>query len=178
MLEAAVMKVDTVIVYIVRSDVHLGDAVGGATATKACGFELPGSVTVVDLKYLDDEFLLVLCNQRGAIRLPDQIVEYANGEIDEPRSVLLRIAYQSPHMPYQAQIEGRTPPVLNLDGTGDGRIASCYSFSHMSGFIPIQMEVQKASTLRGEVPARICLLGRDRTMLKTYSVSNDLDEVH
>ncbi|KAL2141101.1 hypothetical protein VTI28DRAFT_2791 [Corynascus sepedonium] len=158
---AVVAENDKSKIYVVRSDVHLGDAIGGATATKACGFELPGSVTVVDLKYLDDEFLLVLCNQR-----------------DEPRSVLLRIAYQSPHMPYQAQIEGRTPPVLNLDGTGDGRIASCYSFSHMSGFTPIQMEVQKASTLRGEVPARICLLGRDRTMLKTYSVSSDLDEVH
>ena len=35
---------------------------------------------------------------------------------------------------------------------------------------PVKMEVHEARDVRGETPARICLLGRNRTALWTFSV--------
>ena len=54
-------------------------------------------------------------------------------------------------------------------------MSSCFAFSHISGFTPGQMEVQRASKLRGGIPARVCLLGRDRAMYKTYALPENLD---
>lgn len=42
--------------------------------------------------------------------------------------------------------------------------------------MPIQMEVQRASKTRGELPARVCLLGRDRTVYKTYALPDHFEE--
>lgn len=83
--------------------------------------------------------------------------------------------YQSAHMSYQQYTAGSCPPVLQLDAIGNADIGSCFAFSHMSGFTPVQMEVQRASKLRGEMPARVCLLGRDRAMLKTYALPDGQD---
>lgn len=99
----------------------------------------------------------------------------ANEQTEEPKAVLLRIAYQSARMPYQEHIEGQMPPMLELDGTGKDAFISCYAFSNASGFMPIQMEVQRASKLRGEIPPRVCLLGRDKAVLRTYALPNALD---
>ncbi|KAK4139300.1 anaphase-promoting complex, cyclosome, subunit 4-domain-containing protein [Dichotomopilus funicola] len=146
-------------VYIIRSETPLGNSEGGPISATACGLGLPDGVAIVDLKYLDDKSLLILCAQK-----------------EEPKSVLLRVAYQSSHMPYREYAEGQAPTVLELDGTGSEGVTSCFAFSSISGFTPIQLEVQKASKLRGDMPARACLLGRDRAMVKTYALPADMDE--
>ncbi|KAK4044627.1 anaphase-promoting complex, cyclosome, subunit 4-domain-containing protein [Parachaetomium inaequale] len=163
-------------IYITRSDVPLDSAVSGPTSTRACGLGLPQGVVIVDFKYLDDKSLLVLCSQKGETEQSSEAAGRANNQPEEPRSVLLRIAYRSPHMPYQGHSGGQLPSVLELNSTGSEQASSCFAFSHMSGFTPIQMEVQRASKLRGEIPARVCLLGRDRAMYKTYALPEDLDD--
>lgn len=97
----------------------------------------------------------------------------ANKHPEEPGSVLVRIAYQSASVPYQEYREGQCPPVLRLDSAEGEGICSYFGFSQMAGFTPIQMEVQRASTLRGEIPGRVCLLGRDRALCKTYALPED-----
>jgi anaphase-promoting complex subunit 4 len=131
-------------------------------------------VAIVDFKYIDDKSLLVLCSQKGKDQSLRETAVRANNQPEEPRSVLLRIAYRSPRMPFQGHTEGQLPSVLELSSTGSEGVSSCFAFSHMSGFTPIQMEVQRASNLRGEISARVCLLGRDRAMLKTYALPEDL----
>jgi len=42
-----------------------------------------------------------------------------------------------------------------------------------AGFTAIQMEVQNTSKTRGNIPARVCLLGRDKAMLLTYALPED-----
>jgi anaphase-promoting complex subunit 4 len=79
-------------------------------------------------------------------------------------------------MPYQEYTAGQCPPTLELDGTGSEGISSCFAFSSMSGFTPIHMEVQRTSKLRGEIPARVCLLGRDRAMYKIYALPEDMEQ--
>jgi anaphase-promoting complex subunit 4 len=135
---------------------------------------LPNGVTIVDLKYLDDKSLLVLCGQKGETRPSNEAVGGANNKPEEPKSVLLRIAYQSPQMVYQGYTKGQTPPILDFNGTQSAGLGSCLAFSHISGFTPIQMVVQRPSKLRGEIPARVCLLGRDKAVYKTYTFPNDL----
>jgi anaphase-promoting complex subunit 4 len=152
--------------------------VSGARSTKACGLGLPQGVAIVDFSFLDDKSLLVLCSQKGQTSLPERTLRasHANKHTEEPKSVLLRIAYQSSHMPYQEYVAGQTPSILELDGTGSEGVSACFAFSQISGFTPIQMEAQKASDLRGEIPARICLLGRDRAVYKTYVLPEAWDE--
>jgi anaphase-promoting complex subunit 4 len=50
---------------------------------------------------------------------------------------------------------------------------SSLAFSRSSGFTPIQMEVQRGSKARGYIPARVCLLGRDKSVYKTYALPED-----
>ncbi|KAK3295716.1 anaphase-promoting complex, cyclosome, subunit 4-domain-containing protein [Chaetomium fimeti] len=156
---AIVAEDDKSKICIIRTDVPLEASANNPTSTRACVLGLPDGVTIVDLEYLDDKSLLVLCNRK-----------------EEPRSVLLRIAYQSPHMLYQGYTKGQTPPVLGFNGTNSAGLGSCIAFSHMSSFTPIQMVVQRPSKLRGEIPARVCLLGRDKAMYKTYALPDDLDD--
>lgn len=101
---------------------------------------------------------------------------YANQHAEEPRSVLLRIAYQSTHIPYQEYVEGQIPSVMGLDGTGTEGVSACFAFCHMAGFTPVQMEVQRASKLREDIGARACILGRDRRAYKTFDLPEDWDE--
>ncbi|KAK4156712.1 anaphase-promoting complex, cyclosome, subunit 4-domain-containing protein [Chaetomidium leptoderma] len=163
-------------IYITRSLVPLVNGVSGPASTTACGLGLPEGVAIFDIKYLDDKTLLVLCGQKGVFHSNHQVKACrANEPSEEPRSVLLRIAYQSAPMPYQKYTEGQCPSVLELSGTGSEGLSSCFAFSHLSGFTPVQMEVQRASRLRGEIPARVCLLGRDRAMYKIYALPDDLD---
>ncbi|KAK4106231.1 hypothetical protein N658DRAFT_490835 [Parathielavia hyrcaniae] len=145
-------------VYIFRSRVP-ADNGGAGPASTACGIGLPQGVTIVDFKFLDDRYLMVLCSQN-----------------EEPRSVVVRIAYQSARIPYEEYAVGQCPSMLDLDGTGNEGFTSCYAFSSMSGFAPIQMEVQRASKLRGEMPARVCLLGRDRALYKIYALPEDTEQ--
>ena len=90
--------------------------------------------------------------------------------------MLVRIAYQSAQLPYHEYAEGNCPPVVELNSARSGGPGSYFAFCHISGFIPTQMEVQRASQVRGEIPARVCLLGRDKTVYKMYALPDDLAE--
>ncbi|AEO68807.1 uncharacterized protein THITE_2118487 [Thermothielavioides terrestris NRRL 8126] len=139
-------------IYVIRSDVAVENGVDRPSLTRACGFRLPQKATIVDFKYLDDETLLVLCSRT-----------------EEPSSVLLRIAYNSADVRYQEYTPGQRPTVVALTD----RVGSYFAFSDVAGFTPSQMEVQRPSKLRGEMPARVCLLGHDRAMYKVYAFPAD-----
>ncbi|KAL2125954.1 hypothetical protein VTI74DRAFT_2149 [Chaetomium olivicolor] len=139
-------------IYVMRSVVPL-DGSNSPASTKACGIGLPKGTAIVDFRFLDNKSLLLLCSRT-----------------EEPRSVLLRIAYQSVQMPYQDYTPGQCPSTVELSHV----IGSYFALSHLSGFSPTQMDVQQASNLRGEIPARVCFLGRDKAMYKTYALPEDL----
>ena len=41
------------------------------------------------------------------------------------------------------------------------------------GFVPVQMEVQEASSERGYIPPRVCLLGNDEQTYKVFALPDD-----
>ncbi|KAM7209237.1 Anaphase-promoting complex, cyclosome, subunit 4 domain containing protein [Naviculisporaceae sp. PSN 640] len=126
----------------ISSDVHLDTAV----------LKLPDEGTIIDLKFLDDSSLLVLCRQK-----------------ESATPVLLRADYQSGKVKYSTS-QRRSTAVSD-------RIWTTVGFSDMTGFVPVQMEVQKASNLRDWIPARVCLLGRDNAAYRTYQLPVDWDAV-
>ncbi|KAL2261496.1 hypothetical protein VTK26DRAFT_4032 [Humicola hyalothermophila] len=146
-------------IYLIRADMPIDNGVSGRVSLRACGLGLPGGVTIVDFKFLDGKSLLVLCSQK-----------------EEPHAVLLGIAYRSAQLPYQAYVEGQCPPVVDINAAGSAGPSSYFAFPHISGFVPEQMEVQRKSNLRGEIPARVCLLGRDKAVYKTYALPDNLTD--
>jgi anaphase-promoting complex subunit 4 len=41
-------------------------------------------------------------------------------------------------------------------------------------FAPVQMEIQEASSERGHIPARVCLLGRDGQTYRVFALPEKL----
>lgn len=161
-------------VYLIRADIPIIDGVSGPALARACGFELPVDAAIVDFRFLDDKSLLLLCNRGGMLRILRGTASHANDNPEEPKPALLHIAYQSANVPYREYTEGRRPPVMELDNIGDDGLSSWFGFSNASGFAPVHMEVQRANNLKGEIPARICLLGRDRMVYKIYALPEEL----
>ncbi|KXX79069.1 Anaphase-promoting complex subunit 4 [Madurella mycetomatis] len=162
------------LVYLIRADIPIINGVSGPALARACGFGVPVDTTIVDFRFLDDKSLLLLCSRGGMLRTLREAASHANDDPEEPKPALLHIAYQSANVPYREYTEGRRPPVMELDNIGDDGFSSWFGFSSASSFAPAHMEVQRANDLRGEIPARICLLGRDRMVYKIYALPEEL----
>lgn len=130
----------------------------GSPFTEAVGVKLMTGATIIDFSFLDEKSLLLLCH-----------IE------EEPYHVLIRVAYRK--IQYEPVQEGQLPLVLEV-GTRphDDGIFPQFGFAHMTDFTPIQMEVLKANDLRGDLPARVCLVGRDRAIYKTYRLPEGWDK--
>lgn len=134
------------------------NGISGVPSTRGCGVVLPSDTNVVDFKFLNGSGLLVLCHRK-----------------QEPAYVLLRILHQASAFPYTSSQGSQSLRWLDLgnipdDGKG---VYLTYSFSRMGAFTPVQMEVLKESKARGDIPARVCLLGRDRAHCKVYALPED-----
>ncbi|KAK3504548.1 anaphase-promoting complex, cyclosome, subunit 4-domain-containing protein [Neurospora crassa] len=152
---ATVPESDKNKIFIVRSAIPVANGVSGTASSSACSLVLPNGASVVDIKFLDDESLLVLSQLK-----------------DEQSHALVRIGYQSPNLTYSAYEVGERPQAIDIGGP---EVPYVPLFFDAVGFMPIQMEVQQASKTRGELPARVCLLGRDRTAYKTYALPGQFE---
>lgn len=92
-------------------------------------------------------------------------------ELDvEPDSayILLNIPFQS--LSYTAYENNRVPEPLRIAEEDIGDVFSPANFGQMLSFAPTQMQVVEASSSRGDMPARVCLLGRDRSTYKVFAL--------
>jgi anaphase-promoting complex subunit 4 len=95
----------------------------------------------------------------------------ANVSAASPTPLLVRLEYQSESLPLVEYKQGQVPPTWNMDRAKSGDdILSCMTFSHVSGFTPVQMDVQRSTSSRGEIPARVCLLGTDKSTYKVFAL--------
>ncbi|KAK4218072.1 anaphase-promoting complex, cyclosome, subunit 4-domain-containing protein [Rhypophila decipiens] len=138
-------------VNIFRATATITNGISGDASVAVTNIGLPDSGTIVDMKFLDDTSLLVLSRQKGPAAY-----------------VLLRADYQSSQLSYTAS--SATVVTAVKDG-----IWTTLGFSDMTAFVPIQMEVQKSSSARGEIAGRVCLLGRDNAAYRTYALPEDWD---
>ncbi|KAK3333189.1 anaphase-promoting complex, cyclosome, subunit 4-domain-containing protein [Cercophora scortea] len=153
---AIVPESDKSKVYIIRTLVNISNGTSAVSPTEALGVELPKGITIVDFKFLDDMNLLMLCHQN-----------------DEAGPILLKLVYRARSMIYQDYTIGEAPQTEKLGTPQTGSAFSAFRFSDVAGFAPVQMDVQRGSKAKGEMPARVCLLGRDKTVYKTYALPAD-----
>jgi anaphase-promoting complex subunit 4 len=130
-----------------------------------------GSRTLIDFKFLNDESLIVLCTQGTSSHFlpstPTQPpISNPFHSLDNVPSVLW-VPIQRDRLPY-----GTYDPA---DPTGTTQVVSAdpfelYSFPDTPVLRPVRMDVCDKSNVRGEVPARICLLESNCTTLRTFAL--------
>ncbi|KAK5654122.1 hypothetical protein OQA88_7553 [Cercophora sp. LCS_1] len=172
---AFVSEDDKTKVHLFQTDIAIVNGISDVPKTAGCGIQLPTGLTVIDLKFLDDEGLLLLCKSK-----------------DAPAYRLLHVAYQSALFPYSEYKNGQPLKVIDIkaesnnrnDGPGSvpgfmgipttGRKAHrALEFAKLENFVPVGMDVQKASTLRGDIPGRVCLLGQEGAEYRVYALPQD-----
>jgi anaphase-promoting complex subunit 4 len=87
-------------------------------------------------------------------------------------ATILTIPIQSPNIGYIDYVEGELPPSKSIGD--DGLTGEIHTFNIPTdpSFNPVQMEVHKAGDVRGHIPARICVLGSNRTTYKVFHWSD------
>lgn len=137
-------------VHLFRMGMAITNGISDNKPVVACVIDL-GSRLLVDLKFLNDKYLVVFCTENNntplIILIPTQ---------DESR-----ISYS----PYDAANPNQIPSLTSAD------IFTTHHFPANHQILrPIRMEVHDRSEIRGEMPARICLLSSNRTTWKTYKI--------
>ncbi|KAF9773815.1 hypothetical protein IL306_008292 [Fusarium sp. DS 682] len=127
------------------------DVINGISTNRpptSCRVDL-GSNTLIDLKFLNDESLLILCNNQDnapqMICVPVQTEKLPYGDYD-------------PNSPSET-------PCVSVDGF------AAYFFPEKSISRPLRMEVNDRNSVRGDMPPRVCVLESSRTTLKTFTFS-------
>jgi anaphase-promoting complex subunit 4 len=77
-------------------------------------------------------------------------------------------------MGYSDYKESNPPKARGLSNKQVTNAFSPMTFAHSSGFVPVSMEIKEAEDARGRVPARVCLLGRDRVTYKVYALPEEM----
>lgn len=151
---ALITESDERSVYIFRTTTSVLNGISGSVTTEVSCMVL-GEGKVLDLKFLYDDSLLVLWAQRG-----------------QPLRII-RIPHKSDDLGYRPYSSGDkvTPHVLSND-----QITSAFMNLVVPcepNFLPAQMEIREASSERGKVPIRVCLLGNDMQTYKVFSLPKD-----
>ncbi|KAK4204479.1 anaphase-promoting complex, cyclosome, subunit 4-domain-containing protein [Triangularia verruculosa] len=156
---ALVSEADKSTVFLFKTTVRSTKGISELGLTGACGVSLPVGKSIVDFSFLDESSLLLLCCTAG----------------DNPEYCLIKISYRSSSLLYRQYEPGQRPQSRTLDRE-DQTLFCTTGFSHLSHFTPVQMEVQKTCRLRGEIAGRVCLIGKDRAMYKTYALPKSWED--
>ena len=82
--------------------------------------------------------------------------------------MLLNIPFDS--LPYEEHVAGKEPQALRFEADSLGDLLSTAKVPCAAGFVPVHMQVVGGSSQRGDIPARVCLLGKDRATYKVYAL--------
>jgi anaphase-promoting complex subunit 4 len=93
-------------------------------------------------------------------------------EVDQLR--LIRIPHQSAELGYQDYVPGASTASHVLSAEQVVSVFPSMLLPGESEFMPVQMEVKEASTERGKITARVCLLGDDLKAYKVFALPNEL----
>lgn len=139
---------------------------------------MPEGKSIVDFGFLDENSLLLLCCTAGKSRhyKSAKCLKLTIAIGDNPGFSLIKISHQSATLLYRHYEAGQRPSLRPLD-MDDQTLFCTRGFSHLSHFTPVQMMVQKSCSLRGEIPGRVCLVGKDRAMYKTYALPRSWEDV-
>jgi anaphase-promoting complex subunit 4 len=127
---------------------------------------------ILDFKFLDDRSLLVLWIGFGSSEAcpRHQLTDHANPFIDSTPT-LINIPFQS--LSYSHYASGQVSEPTTFQEKSFGSLLTAAKFPEKSAFEPVHMEVVRSNSLRGEIPARVCLLGKDKVTYKVYAIPKE-----
>ncbi|KAK4190457.1 anaphase-promoting complex subunit 4 [Podospora australis] len=160
MYTALVTEADKSSVYLFETNVSIVSGVSTPPHTTAYGVKFPKNTSIVDFSFLDEKSLLLLCHQKEK----------------DPAYSLVRLEYRTTNIPRKDYVEGQPPALKALRSLNSAGVCSSTTFAHLAGFSPVQMVVQKSSNARGKMPGRVCLVGRDRGVYKTYALPKEWED--
>ncbi|KEY69430.1 hypothetical protein S7711_05744 [Stachybotrys chartarum IBT 7711] len=135
-------------VNVFRVEMEIINGISSNGALVACRVDL-GPRRLADIKFLNDKTLIFLCTE------PDE---------SSPAAVLVPVqSAQLPFAEYTAGKASETPSISVADFPE-------YRFPEGKVLRPVRMEIHDKSDVRGEIPARICLLGSNRTTLRSFAI--------
>ncbi|KAB5558114.1 anaphase-promoting complex, cyclosome, subunit 4-domain-containing protein [Coniochaeta sp. 2T2.1] len=137
------------VVRVFRTQLEIINGISRPVSNGVAELCLPGG-RIVDFKFIDERSLLVLWRSKGATLS------------------LWNIPFQA--LPYKDYASGTVPEPPQLDSEQFSNTLTSAGIPSIPGFVPVHMEVVGASSQRGEIPARVCLLGKDRTTYKVYAL--------
>ncbi|EGX89143.1 anaphase-promoting complex component Cut20/Apc4 [Cordyceps militaris CM01] len=111
-----------------------------------------GNLEVIDLCFLDATTLVILC-----------------AGTDPNKPVILTVPVEANATLYEPYAEDASPDSIAgmpLDATG----CTQYHLPEECAMRPVRMEVHSEQAVRGQIPARICLLGSNRTTWRTFTL--------
>jgi anaphase-promoting complex subunit 4 len=73
-------------------------------------------------------------------------------------------------LPYEDFADRKSPAAVRFEAENLDETLSVAKIPSSAGFLPVHMEVVEGSSERGEIPARVCLLGKDKVTYKVYAL--------
>ncbi|KHO00818.1 WD40 repeat-like-containing domain protein [Metarhizium album ARSEF 1941] len=132
--------------YLFRSGVDIKNGISSNPQTTSTCIRLEDR-KLVDLKFLNDETLVLLCTQT------------------DNNSIVALAPVESEHLKYKAYDSSSDEiPTVGLAGLQEFVIPTEYAMR------PVRMEVHDKTDLRGELPIRIYMLSSNRTTWRTFTI--------
>lgn len=158
------------IVLILRTELHV---VGGISTTKGSTISCVRAEgnKITDIKFLDGKLLVMLMTRIGKHFPRPGRPNSPNPTTADEKQTIVKLPLSAPQLEYSPYEEGSLPPALSLDHIPDTpqQPAAVFALPEDRNFVPVQLEVHRSTDARGELPARLCLLSRDRTILRVFS---------
>lgn len=136
-----------------------------------------GESKLIDLRFLDATTLVLLCTGTGNLDtiwlLLLHLSHFANLAAEPSNPAIFTVPVQSTdaaalYEPYTEDAAPESIPGLPLAAAGGTE----YHLPEACAMRPVRMEVHSGHDVRGQIPARICLLASNRTTWRTFILDN------
>ncbi|KAK7445242.1 anaphase-promoting complex component Cut20/Apc4 [Colletotrichum acutatum] len=145
--------------FIFRTSIRIINGISSSVATTVAALSVDNA-KIVEVKFMD--------STTSSVRL------LLNVSLGNPADVIM-VPIQSPGINYVPYQENNLPVSTPLSKQMQTGLVTT-TLPEDQSFTPIRMDVQNVTNARGEVPARVCLLGANRSVYKVFSLASGHDD--
>ncbi|KAJ3942400.1 uncharacterized protein N0V96_007898 [Colletotrichum fioriniae] len=142
--------------FIFRTSIRMINGISSSVATTVAALSVDNG-RIAEVKFMDSTTLVLLVNRQG-----------------KPANVIM-VPIQSPGISYVPYQENNLPVSTPLSKQLQAGLVTT-TLPEDQSFTPMRMDVQNSTNARGEVPARVCLLGANRSVYKVFSLASGHDD--
>lgn len=147
-----------------RFGIEIINGISRNTTVKCCCINLEER-KCLDLTFLDEEKLILLCTSAGLCSYLSAQARPTNRDLDNA-PVIMSIPVNSDQLVYSPYDSSHPESWPESSPSGFKE----FTLPEGQNIRPVQMEVHDKSSVRGETPPRICLLSNNRTTLGVFSM--------